>query len=381
VTAPDGQLLFRSPPSEFGVELRALPLAAIAQQGASAGEAEARAALLESPLSLEGIAALLLSRDAPATEELLRRARSETDAAQGRSILLYAPCYLSSWCANHCRYCGFNFSMPIPRRRLSAGETSEEVRVLAARGFRRVLLVAGEYPSKAGPRYIEEAVGTARDHVPEIDLEVGPVREDVYASWARAGAGGVTCYQETYDEGAYAELHPRGPKSYYDFRLGTLERAARGGMERLALGVLLGLAEPVPDLLALAAHARFLEARFPGARLAISLPRLRPAVHGFAAPFVVDADSLARYYAVLRLALPRAGLVVSTREPAALRRFLLGAGITQMSAGSVTVPGGYASGEREGGQFEIADERGPEEVGAELESLGYQVCWSRGGAA
>ncbi len=253
--------------------------------------------------------------------------------------------------------------------------------MLAARGFRRVLLVAGEYPSKAGPRYIEEAVGTARDHVPEIDLEVGPVREDVYASWARAGAGGVTCYQETYDEGAYAELHPRGPKSYYDFRLGTLERAARGGMERLALGVLLGLAEPVPDLLSLAAHARFLEARFPGARLAISLPRLRPAVHGFAAPFVVDADSLARYYAVLRLALPRAGLVVSTREPAALRRLLLGAGITQMSAGSVTVPGGYASGEREGGQFEIADERGPEEVRAELESLGYQVCWSRGEAA
>jgi 2-iminoacetate synthase len=296
----------------------------------------------------------------------------------GRTVTLYAPCYLSSYCVNACTYCGFNFTMAVPRTHLGREEVDAEIEVLASRGVKKVLLVAGEYPAKSSPGYIGEAVERARRLIPEVDLEVGPVREDVYRAWARAGAGGLTCYQETYDRQAYAALHPRGPKSFYEFRLGALERAGDAGMDRLSLGILLGLADPVRDLLALVLHARHLERRFPRAALSVSLPRLRPAVPGFEAPRHVDDEILIRFHAALRLALPRAGLVVSTREPAALRRRLLDAGITRMSAGSVTVPGGYARGDRGGAQFEIADERTVGEVCEELESLGYGVRWTHG---
>jgi 2-iminoacetate synthase len=218
-----------------------------------------------------------------------------------------------------------------------------------------------------------------RSLVPEVDLEVGPADEEDYDAWGRAGASGLVCYQETYQREPYALLHPRGPKSRYEFRLGTLERAGRAGVCRLGLGVLLGLANPVMDLLAVIAHARFLAREFPRARITASLPRLRPAVPSFRPAYVVDRESLVLYYALLRLALPDVGLVVSTRESAELRGRLLKAGATQMSAGSVTTPGGYASGERGGGQFEIADQRSPKEVVRDLESHGYRVIW-RGGA-
>lgn len=324
---------------------------------------------LQPPRSLEELGRLPL-------EELLRRARGVTDAVFGHSILLYAPCYLSSFCVNHCRYCGFSFRMPIPRRCLSPDEALEEIALLAGRGFKRILLVAGEYPARVSQDYVAEVLARARPLVPEIDLEIGPARVEAYGAWVRAGAGGVTCYQETYDEAAYADLHPRGPKAFFGFRLGTLERAGEGGVRRLGLGILLGLADPIPDLMALVAHARLMGRLFPEALLTVSLPRLRPAVPGFRPAWGVGDDDLLRFYAVLRLALPRAGLVVSTREPADLRRRLLRAGITQMSAGSVTVPGGYAGRQQGGGQFEIADHRGVGEVRRDLEDLGYSVRWT-----
>ncbi len=147
-------------------------------------------------------------------------------------------------------------------------------------------------------------------------------------------------------------------------------------MRRLGIGILLGLSDPVPDLLALIAHARFLQSRYPGTLLTVSLPRLRPAVPGFQPPYLVDDEALIRYYAVLRLSLPHAGLTVSTREEPRTRRRLLEAGITQMSAQSVTVPGGYAEQEQAGAQFDIADHRSVEEVVEEMASLGFRPRWT-----
>lgn len=326
------------------------------------------------PYPPEGAAPRLLAPDGGVPlPDLLERARALTDSRFGRKVLLYAPCYLSSFCVNQCEYCGFAFKLDAPRRHLGPDEALAEVGLLAARRMKRILLVAGEHPARVNGDYIAQVVESARRIVPEIDLEVAAASTADYRAWARAGAGGVTCYQETYDSIAYERFHPCGPKRSYAFRIGVPERAGAAGMARLGLGVLLGLADPVRDVAALIRHAMFLQRRFPRARITVSLPRLRPAVPSFRAPHSVDDESLIRFYAVLRLALPDAGLIVSTREPAGIRRRLLEAGITQMSAGSVTSPGGYGGGGDEDGQFQIADHRSADEVASDLARLGYGV--------
>lgn len=371
----------RTRSESFAEELDRLPLGEILEaaghRAPGMGEEALEAAVAgpQAALGLDTVAALLDPRNPVPTEALLRAARAAADRDFGRSVLMYAPCYLSSWCVNQCTYCGFNFSMEIPRVLLSPAQAAGEIRLLAGWGMRRVLLVAGEYPSKITPGYVAEVLDRARGIVPEMDLELAPATAEVYAAWVSAGAGGVTCYQETYNPFRYEELHPRGPKMRYAQRLGALERAGAAGMRRLGLGALMGLADPRRDVLALIAHARFLQDRFPEALVTVSLPRLRDAVPGFRPHAFVDDDALARFHALVRLALPRAGLVVSTRERPEMRRRLLDAGATQMSAGSVTVPGGYGSGQSEGPQFDIADHRPVPEVVADLHGLGFTVRW------
>jgi 2-iminoacetate synthase len=367
---------FKAPVPAWLEPLRESPIRALLK---SASELDRAIALDEGhgrELTLEDIARILVSRHAPATEDLVAMARAQTDATFGRRILLYAPCYLSSFCVNHCLYCGFNFTRDVERRHLAPREVEEEVSVLAGWGMRRILLVASENPALVTRSYLSDAISRTRQIVPQVDLEVPAADQKAYEAWVRAGASGVTCYQETYDEAAYRPLHPRGPKSFFEYRLGTLERAAEAGMGRLGMGILLDLADPYFDLLALVAHARFLESRYPAAMLTVSLPRLRPAVHDFQPAFVVDADSLVRFYAILRLALPRAGLVASTRESAKTRRALVAAGVTQMSAGSVTVPGGYSHADHAAVQFDVSDHRTVDEVIVDLVNDGYSIRWN-----
>jgi len=364
-------------PPRVLAEFDRIPFGDIVDRASTAGVSEARRALGESTLSLEGAAKLLIARPGLDVEELLERARERTDETFGRRILLYAPCYLSSFCVNHCVYCGFNFTMDIPRRRLTVEEAAMEIEWLASQRLQRVLLVAGDFPTKLTPDDVTLMIARARSIVDEVDLEVAPGPTSSYRKWSEAGAGGVVCYQETYDRSVYARLHPRGPKSVFDFRLGALERAGAAGMPRLGLGILLGIADPISDLMALVIHARWLQALFPQARLTVSLPRLRPAVPCYQAAYVVDDESLLRFFAVLRLALPAAGLVVSTRERPGLRQSLLRAGITQMSAGSVTTPGGHSRRDPGAGQFDVADHRSVKEVASDLERLGYEVAWTK----
>ncbi len=330
-------------------------------------------------------AADLLDAGRVPLEQVVREAREVTDRHFGRRVILYAPCYLSSHCVGHCLYCGFRYGAPGPRRILGVGEAVAECAWLAERGIRRVVLVAGDYPSLVTPDYIERILQAASQILPEIDLELAPAPVRDYRRWAMAGAGGVVCYQEVYERTVYDPLHPRGPKASWDFRLGTLERAGAAGLVRLGAGCLLGLS-PAPrrEILALIAHARFLQALHPRAQVGVSLPRLCPAVPEFRPAAVVGDEDLIRAYAVARIALPRANLVLSTREPAPLRRRLLACGITQMSAGSVTVPGGYTATtateapghERGTDQFPVSDRRGVAEVAADLERLGYSPVWT-----
>jgi len=297
-------------------------------------------------------------------------------ASATRRMLLYAPLYLSSHCTNHCVYCGFRYPHAIERRHLTVAEALRQADILCGRGLRHILLVAGDFPRLTGPQYFVSIIRALAERGVQVAVEIAPQSRAAYAEMAAAGACGVTLYQETYNEGLYALYHPRGSKAWYDWRLEGLERAAESGMRRLGLGILLGLADPCEDLLAMLRHARYLQTRFPQQTLAFSLPRVHDAPAGFEPPFPVDDETFVRLYCALRLGFPQAELVLSTREAAELRNRLAAICITQMSAGSSTVPGGYEDGGAEhtsGGQFTVHDQRSPAAVAAWLREAGFEV--------
>jgi 2-iminoacetate synthase len=325
--------------------------------------------------------------------ELTHRARTRTeahfcvseptqaDSLPRRRMILYAPLYVSNECVNFCTYCGFRYPLEIPRRHLTCDEAMAQVRLLRSRGFRHLLIVGGDYPRFTTTEYYAEILRgmQAEGVVPAI--EIAPQTTDGYRRLVEAGARGLTLYQETYDEARYRQYHVRGPKSSYDWRLESHDRAAEVGMSRLGLGVLMGLADPSHDLPAMMRHGAYLMDRFPDRTLAFSLPRIHAAPEGFQVPFPVDDEQLIRWYCVLRIAFPRAELVLSTRERAALRNRLAAICITQMSAGSSTAPGGYDDSQPHSGeQFPVTDQRTAAEVASWLEESGFHLTWSLDGS-
>jgi len=315
-------------------------------------------------------------------EELVDRARRATEvhfaggagSTTGRPMLLYAPLYLSSFCVNECRYCGFRFDQAIERRHLSIDEALAEAQILRGRGFRHVLLVAGDFPRLARTTYFSEIIARLREMGICPGVEIAPQSTRSYAELVAAGLGSVTLYQETYDEGQYRRHHPGGTKASFDWRLEGLERAAEAGLTRLGLGVLLGLADPREDVLAMVRHAEYLRERFADCRLAFSLPRIHEAPSDFRRPWAVDDELFVRLYCALRLAFPDANLVLSTREQPALRDRLSPICITQLSASSCTAPGGYGH-EPTDGQFPVHDNRTVEEVVSRLKAGSLRPVW------
>lgn len=343
-----------------------------------------RSALLEAPGS--GPCLDMLDPSVP-TEEVERQARDATqrrfsagpDGRSQRTMVLYAPLYVSNHCINHCLYCGFRYPEPMPRQQLDPAAAVAEADELRRRGFRHVLVVAGEYPGLITLDYLASIVGALAEQGLDIGIEVAPQGTLGYETLRQAGVASVTLYQETYDEPTYAINHPKGTKAWFDWRLEGPERAAEAGIGRVGLGVLLGLADPRAELRALIAHGRYLLARFPDLSLSFGLPRIREAPAGFATPSPVDDDTFIRFACALRLAFPAAHLVLSTREPPALRDRLAEVCITQMSAGSSTAPGGYTDqhadcGDRQ--QFPVFDHRSPAEVAAYLAGHGFEVRWT-----
>ena len=323
-------------------------------------------------------------------DEVARRARRLTDerfgapassdgsASARRRMLLYAPLYLSSYCTNYCAYCGFRHPNRIERRHLSVEEALHEAEILRSRGFRHILLVAGDDPRWTTPEYYAAIIRAlvARGIAPGI--EIAPQSTDAYAELVAAGACGITLYQETYNEELYALYHPQGSKASFHWRLEGIERAAEAGIGRLGLGNLLGLADPREDLSAMMRHAFYLRGRFPDRRLAFSLPRIYEAPEGFQPPYRIDDETFVRFYCALRIAFPDAELVLSTREPVPLRNRLARICITQMSAGSRTVPGGYEEAPTDrpyGQQFPVSDHRSPAEVATWLQEAGIEPVW------
>ena len=311
---------------------------------------------------------LLVRADEPAARELPTRGR----------MRLYAPLYLSNYCVNHCLYCAFRFPNEMDRVHLSVDEAMAEAEILRAQGHRHLLVVAGDFPKLTSIDYLLTIVRELSAREFSVAVEVASQSTVSYAKMARAGACGVTLYQETYQEELYRRLHPRGPKVWFDWRLEAPERAAEAGMKRIGLGILLGLADPALDIGCLIRHGQYLLDRFPEIKLAFSLPRIHEAPEAFKSNIAVDDETFIRLYCALRFSFPTADLVLSTREPALLRDHLAGICITQMSAGSCTAPGGYTEiekGSRTREQFPVFDHRTVSQVAVALERSGFDLSW------
>ncbi len=315
----------------------------------------------------------------------------------GRAMRLFAPIYLSNECINNCQYCGFSRDNPILRLTLSVGEVEKEARHLCDQGFRNILLVAGEHPKFVSSGYLEEVIRRLHSFIPALSIEVGPMETDEYRPLVQAGLEGLVVYQETYDREAYATLHTAGPKRDFEWRLACPERGYAAGFRRIGIGALFGLSEWRNEALALAQHLDHLLKTCWKAQLTVSLPRLRPAAGGYQPQFPFSDTDFIQTICAFRIAFPEVGIVLSTRESAALREMLIPLGVTMMSAGSHTEPGGYTGQGRENlhrtvrgrvvaapdaggcqladGQFDIADERSAAEIADLLQRKGYEPVW------
>ncbi len=333
------------------------------------------AALAKDPCTIDDLPALLSPAAAARLEDIAQRAHALALRRFGRTILLYAPLYVSNHCMNLCAYCGFNARNKMARHALTVDDAVRESMLLRAMGFRHLLLVSGQHENYAQTAYLAELSQRLRGMFASLSVEVKPLKTDEYELLAATGVTGVTCYQETYNPATYADVHQGGPKRDYDWRIGTLERAARAGMRTVGLSPLYGLDDWRVEALMTGHHAQFLMTRHWRTQISISFPRLRGAAGDFVPPHPLPDAGLAQLICAFRLVFPDAHLVLSTREPSALRDHLLPLGITQMSAASRTAPGGYSQTHDAGEQFDVMDQRSAAEVADAIRRAGYEPVW------
>jgi len=308
-------------------------------------------------------------------EEIAQRANRLTEQRFGKVISMFAPLYLSNFCTNSCRYCGFNSKNSVRRLTLTPDQAEAESKHLYEQGFRHILLVSGEAPKIVSLPYLTSILDRLRHRFASISIELYPMATEDYSELIANGVDGLVVFQETYDERQYGEVHPRGRKSDYQWRLGTPERGGSAGFRRLGLGVLLGLSNWRVEGFFLALHARYLLKHFWRSQVTISFPRIQAAAGGYQPPHPVSDAEMVQLIVALRLLLPDASLVLSTREAPQLRDDLIPLAITSMSAGSRTDPGGYTQESEAEEQFEIADHRSPSAIADVIYRKGYEPVW------
>jgi len=314
--------------------------------------------------------------------EMFHAARRVKDEIYGRRLVIFAPLYISNLCANECLYCAFRArNTEVKRRALTQEEIAEEVRHLVREGHKRVLLVAGESYPKEGLDYVLKAIGTVyatregNGEIRRVNVNVAPLDVGEFKRLKEAGIGTYQLFQETYHRETYGQVHLRGKKTDYDWRVTCMDRAMGAGIDDVGIGVLFGLADWRFEILALMQHIRHMEATFGVGPHTISVPRLEPATGSQMAshpPKPVSDVDFRKIVAILRLAVPYTGIIMSTRETANIRRESFALGVSQISAGSRTNPGGYAADQKnDEAQFCLGDERHLAEVVRDVAELGY----------
>jgi len=325
--------------------------------------------------TLEDFKALLSPAAAPFLEQMAQVSQELTLKRFGKVIQMYVPLYLSNECNNICTYCGFSLDNKMRRKTLSPIEIMQEVAVLKDMGFEHVLLVTGEANQTVNVDYFKKVLDLIHPHFAHISMEVQPLDLEEYMSLKPYGLNTVLVYQETYHQEDYKKHHPKGKKSNFKYRLETPDRLGQAGIHRIGLGVLIGLEDWRTDSFFTALHLDYLEKRYWQSKYSLSFPRLRPHSGGMEPKVEMNDRELVQLICAYRLFNQELELSISTRESPKFRNHIVKLGITAMSAGSKTNPGGYAVEPGSLEQFEISDERSPDEIARIIQMQGYQPIW------
>ncbi|NLZ33718.1 MAG: [FeFe] hydrogenase H-cluster radical SAM maturase HydG [Clostridiales bacterium] len=345
-------------------------------------------------LSYEDIAILLQAEEKEDLDEIFKLAGEIKESIYGKRIVIFAPLYVSDYCVNNCAYCGYKRNNKFPRRKLTMEEVAEEVRILERMGHKRLALELGEDPENAPIEYVLECLDTIyktqsdNGEIRRVNVNIAATTEEEYKMLKEAKIGTYILFQETYHKPTYEKMHPHSIKGDYNYHLTAFDRAMKAGIDDVGGGVLFGLADPKFEVLGLMMHNKHLEDRFGVGFHTISMPRLKKA-EGMTLkqfPYLVDDEMFKKLVAIIRIAVPFTGIIMSTRETAEMRRELLKYGVSQISAGSSTGVGGYKEREEHGAdiaQFELSDERTPKEVIKSVLDDGYipsycTACYRRG---
>lgn len=328
-------------------------------------------------------AVLIEVEDKEVEERIFAIARKLKERIYGNRIVMFAPLYLSNYCVNGCVYCPYHAkNRTIPRRKLTQEEIRREVIALQDMGHKRLALETGEHPLQSPIEYVLESIDTIysihhkNGAIRRVNVNIAATTIENYTKLKDAGIGTYILFEETYDREAYERLHPTGPKSDWAYHTEAMDRAMLGGIDDVGVGALFGLSNYRYDVVGILMHAEHLEARFGVGPHTISVPRIRPAddIDPKDFPDAVTDEVFRRIVAVLRIAVPYTGMIVSTRESKRCRELVLDVGVSQLSGGSKTSVGGYAEGiedAEDSAQFDISDNRTLDDIIAWLLELGY----------
>lgn len=337
--------------------------------------ADVERALTNPQRSLEDFKALISPAALPYLEDMAQISQRLTLDRFGRVIQMYIPLYLSNECNNICTYCGFSYDNKVRRRTLNPMEIMQEVAVIKGMGYDHVLLVTGEANQSVHTDYFKKVLDLISPHFAHISMEVQPLDVADYETLIPHGLNTVLVYQETYHQDDYRKHHPKGKKSNFLYRLETPDRLGQAGIHKMGLGVLIGLEDWRTDSFFTALHLSYLEKQYWQSKFSISFPRLRPFSGGLEPKVVMNDRELVQLICAYRLFNSEVELSISTRETVAFRNQVIKLGITAISAGSKTNPGGYQVEPQSLEQFEISDERSAQEIAAMIRKQGYEPIW------
>jgi 2-iminoacetate synthase len=336
---------------------------------------DVEAALSRKKRSLEDFKALISPAAKDYLEPMAQLSQQLTQKRFGKTMQMYIPLYLSNECNNICSYCGFSLDNKIRRKTLSAIEIMKEIAVLKEMGYDHILLVTGEAQHTVHVDYFKKVLELIRPSFSHISMEVQPLDQEDYETLIPLGLNSVLVYQETYHNEAYKKYHPKGKKANFEYRLNTPDRLGKAGIHKMGLGVLLGLEDWRTDSFFTAVHLNYLEKTYWKTKYSLSFPRLRPFSGGIEPKAEMDDKELVQLICAYRLCNQELELSISTRESELFRDHIIKLGITSISAGSKTNPGGYIVAPESLEQFEISDERTAQQIGEMIKSKGYEPVW------
>ncbi len=332
-------------------------------------------ALASSKRNLEDFKALISPAAAPYLEQMAQLSQQLTLKRFGKTVQMYVPLYLSNECNNICTYCGFSYDNKVKRKTLSPMEIMQEVSIIKEMGYNHVLLVTGEANQTVHVDYFKKVLDLIRPHFSHISMEVQPLDLEDYQQLTPYGLNTVLVYQETYHQEDYKKHHPKGKKSNFQYRLETPDRLGEAGIHKIGLGVLIGLEDWRTDCFYTALHLDYLEKKYWQTKYSLSFPRLRPFSGGLEPKVEMKDRELVQLICAYRIFNEEVELSISTRESEKFRNNIIKLGITAISAGSKTNPGGYAVEPESLEQFEISDERSPAAIANMITTQGYEPVW------